>query len=143
MVRVVDGDTIIVDIASRRERVRLIGIDTPESVKPRTPPECFSLQASQDTKALLPKGSQVRLERDVEARDIYGRLLAYVYRVSDGAFVNLVLARQGDAGLLTYRPNTAHLAELSAAVAQARASGEGLWSRCGAVHEPAAPGRQP
>src|SRR5438132_8306846 len=79
--RVVDGDTIIVHIGGRRERVRLIGIDTPESVKPNTPVQCFAIEASNRTKALLPPGTPVRLVADVEQRDKYKRLLAYVYRV--------------------------------------------------------------
>ena len=61
--RVVDGDTIVVHLGGRRERVRLIGIDTPESVKPNTPVQCFALEASGRTKALLPKGTPVRLVR--------------------------------------------------------------------------------
>ena len=75
----------------RDERVRLIGIDTPETVDPRKPVQCFGKEASDHTKALLPAGTAVRLERDAEARDRYDRLLAYVYRASDGLFVNLEL----------------------------------------------------
>src|SRR5204863_2603564 len=93
--RVVDGDTIAVSVNGRTEKVRLIGIDTPESVKPGTPVQCFALAASTRTKALLPKGSAVRLVRDVEERDRYGRLLAYVYRARDDLFVNLALVREG------------------------------------------------
>ena len=93
--RVVDGDTIVVSIAGRDERVRLIGVDTPESVDPRKPVQCFGKEASAFTTQLLPPGTVVRLERDVEARDRFDRLLAYVYRVSDGLFVNFELARAG------------------------------------------------
>jgi len=128
--RVVDGDTIRVRIKGREERVRLVGIDTPESVKPGTPVQCFALAASARTKALLPKGSAVRLVRDVEERDRYGRLLAYVYRARDDLFVNLALAREGYAVVLTVPPNVAHADEFVAAARDAREHGRGLWSRC-------------
>lgn len=130
VVRVVDGDTIIVRFAGKNERVRLIGIDTPESVKPNTPVQCFALEASARTKALLPAGSSVKLVRDVELRDRYGRLLAYVYRASDNLFVNLSLAADGYASAYTYPPNVAHAGEFVAAAGQARDAGRGLWSRC-------------
>ncbi len=97
--RVIDGDTIVVSLGGHAERVRLIGIDTPETVSPVKPVQCFGKQASDHTKALLPPGTVVRLVRDVEARDIYGRLLAYVYRGSDDLFVNLELATDGFASL--------------------------------------------
>lgn len=132
--RVIDGDTIEVRLAGRLERVRLLGIDTPESVKPGTPPECFSHQASAATTGYLPKGTPVDLVRDVEARDDYGRLLAYVYRERDHSFVNLWLVEQGFAGLLTYPPNVAHAPQLQLATSQAKGAGRGLWSTCGAVH---------
>jgi micrococcal nuclease len=126
--RVVDGDTIVVHVGGRDERVRLIGIDTPETVDPRKPVQCFGKEASDHTKALLPAGTAVRLERDAEARDRYGRLLAYVYRASDGLFVNLELARDGYAQLLTIPPNVTYVDQLRAAVAAARHEGRGLWS---------------
>lgn len=127
----VDGDTISVRLAGRIEHVRLLGIDTPETKDPRKPVQCFGHEAAQHTASLLPPGTQVRLVRDVEARDRYGRLLAYVYRASDGLFVNLELAEQGFASLLTYPPNVAHEPQLAAAVAHARSQGLGLWGRCG------------
>lgn len=128
--RIVDGDTIVVLISGRNERVRLIGIDTPESVKPNTPVECFALEASARMKTLLPPGSGVKLVRDVELRDRYGRLLAYVYRASDNLFVNLSLVNDGYASAYTYPPNVAHTAEFVGAAAEARDAGRGLWSRC-------------
>jgi micrococcal nuclease len=130
VVRVVDGDTIVVAIAGVDERVRLIGIDTPESVDPRSPVDCFGLEASAAAKALLPEGTEVQLVRDVEARDRYDRLLAYVYKVDDGTFVNRALAEQGYAEVATFPPNVAHTEELVAAVARARAGGLGLWGAC-------------
>ncbi len=133
--RVVDGDTIVVDLDGRSERVRLIGIDTPESVDPGRPVECFGKEASAFTASLLPEGTAVRLVRDVEARDRYDRLLAYVYRQPDGLFVNAELARQGYALPLTIPPDVAHADELRALAAEAREAGRGLWAAC-----PDAPG---
>jgi micrococcal nuclease len=129
--RVVDGDTLIVKIDGQRERVRLIGIDTPESVKPRSPVECFGKEAAQHMAALLPEGTAVRLERDVEARDRFERLLAYVYRQRDGLFVNLELVRAGYAQPATFPPNVAHADKFVVAAREAREEGRGLWSACG------------
>ena len=130
VVRVVDGDTIVARLPSGEERVRLIGIDTPESVDPRAPVECFGKEASARTAALLPEGTEIRLERDVEGRDRYGRLLAYVYRAGDGTFVNLALAEEGYAQPLSIPPNVAYASRFSAAAAAAREAGRGLWSAC-------------
>jgi micrococcal nuclease len=129
--RVVDGDTVRARVDGRDERVRLIGIDTPESVKPNTPVQCFAREASARTKALLPSGTAVRLERDVEQRDRYGRLLAYMYRASDGLFVNLTLAREGYAVPYTFPPNVAHARDFVAAADTARTQARGLWRSCG------------
>lgn len=127
----VDGDTIVVRLGSSEETVRLLGIDTPESVDPRSPVECFGKEAAAHTASLLPPGTEIVLVRDVEARDRYDRLLAYVYRASDGTFVNLRLVDDGYAALLTYPPNVAHVDDLTAAAADARSQGRGLWSACG------------
>jgi micrococcal nuclease len=132
--RVIDGDTIEVRLDGHTERVRLIGIDTPESVKPGHPVECFAEEAHRFTERALPKGTPVRLVRDVEARDVYGRLLAYVERATDGVLVNLEIAREGYAGALTIPPNVAHAADVQAAVAAARQEHRGLWSACGGNH---------
>ena len=129
--RVVDGDTIRVRLGSVEESVRLIGIDTPETHGRGGLRECFGLEASRRTSALLPPGTPVRLVRDVEARDRYQRLLAYVYRSADGLFVNLALAREGYATTLTYPPNVAHTDQLVSAVRAAREAQRGLWRRCG------------
>ncbi|HWH35814.1 MAG TPA: thermonuclease family protein [Acidimicrobiales bacterium] len=130
VVRVIDGDTIVVRIGSAEERVRLLGIDTPESVDPRSPVECYGPEASQRTAELLPPGTPIRLVRDVEGRDRYSRLLAYVYRADDGAFVNLDLVRRGFADVLSVAPNLAHADELASAAESARGEGAGLWSAC-------------
>lgn len=130
IVRVVDGDTVVVELAGTEEHVRLLGIDTPESVDPRSPVECFGKEAAAHTASLVPPGTKVRLVRDVEARDRYARLLAYVYRADDALFVNLALVAEGFAAPLAYPPNVAHAEELSAAAARARADRRGLWSAC-------------
>jgi micrococcal nuclease len=130
VVRVVDGDTLVAHLPAGDERVRLIGIDTPETVDPRKPVQCFGREASDRTKHLLPAGTAIRLERDVEARDRYGRLLAYVYRQDDGTFVNLALAEEGYAQPLTIPPNVAYADRFAAAAAGARAAGRGLWGAC-------------
>jgi micrococcal nuclease len=128
--RVVDGDTVDLRFASGTERVRLLGIDTPETVKPNTPVQCFGPEASARAKVLLPRGATVRVERDAEARDRYGRLLLYVYRSSDGMFVNRTLAAEGYARVLSISPNTAHATDIRNAAAAADRAGRGLWSRC-------------
>lgn len=130
VVRVVDGDTIVVSAGGREDRVRYIGIDTPETVKPGAPVECFGKKASARNKALLPPGARVRLETDAEERDRYGRLLAYVYRDGDGLFVNASLVRDGYATTLTIPPNVARADELAALARAARRAGRGLWSAC-------------
>ncbi|HUR17678.1 MAG TPA: thermonuclease family protein [Acidimicrobiales bacterium] len=126
--RVVDGDTIVV---SGGERVRLIGVDTPETKDPRRPVGCFGKQASDFTAALLPAGSRVRLEGDVEQRDRYQRLLAYVYRLPDGLFVNAELLRRGFGQVLTIPPNVAHSDDFVALAREAREDDRGLWGACG------------
>ena len=129
VLRVVDGDTIRVRLDGRTERVRYIGVDTPESVKPGTPVECFAKRAAAANAALV-AGREVRLVGDVEHRDRYGRLLAYVYREPDGAFVNAELVRDGYARTLTIAPNVAHARQLSQLARTARESGRGLWTAC-------------
>ena len=129
VVRVVDGDTIRVRTASGEEPVRYIGIDTPESVKPGSPVECFAKRASAFNTRLV-EGERVRLVRDVEERDRYGRLLAYVYRARDGLFVNAELVRGGYATVATFPPNVAHEREFRRLARRARLSGRGLWGKC-------------
>src|ERR1700710_1538504 len=85
--RVVDGDTIHVMVGGRDENVRYIGVDTPESVKPGTPVQCFAKRASAFNERLV-AGETVRLVRDAEERDRYGRLLAYFFRGRGGLVVN-------------------------------------------------------
>jgi micrococcal nuclease len=140
VVRPVDGDTVVVELGGHEERVRLIGIDTPESVAPDRPVECFGPEAKERTAELLPAGTAVRLERDVEARDRYDRLLAYVFRTEDDVLVNLRLVQEGYAESMSYPPNVAHQRELDDAEAAARAAGKGLWPTCGGTNTPIGPG---
>src|SRR4051794_23567305 len=115
--RVVDGDTVHVAVGGHDETVRYIGIDTPESVKPGTPVQCFAHAASAANGRLV-DGQRVRMRYDAEQRDRYGRLLAYVYRERDGAFVNAELVREGYARTLTIPPND-RFAQRFSALAQA------------------------
>ncbi len=131
VVRAVDGDTVDVRLNGHVERVRLIGIDTPETVSPDRPVECFGHEASARTAELLTPGTRVRLERDVEARDRYGRLLAHVVRLDDGVWVNESLVADGFAIARSYPPNTTRSAELRASEAIARRASAGLWAACG------------
>jgi micrococcal nuclease len=134
--RVVDGDTIDADIGGRAERVRLIGIDTPEIAheafddRPANDTECYGDEAHAFTATLLPAGTEVRLERDVVGRDDYGRILAYVHRASDGIFVNFELVRQGYAVPLTFPPNVAHAERMVDAARRAERDDVGLWAGC-------------
>jgi micrococcal nuclease len=127
--RVVDGDTVHVRIDGSDERVRYIGVDTPETVKPNTPVQCFGEAASHYNRRLI-AGQAVRLRFDAERHDRYGRLLAYVYRARDGLFVNAALVRGGYATTLTIAPNTVHAAQFAALERRARGHRRGLWRRC-------------
>lgn len=128
--RVVDGDTIAVTIGGSAERVRYIGVDTPETVKPNAPVECYGPAASAFNRQLVQPGARVTLRFDRELRDRYGRLLAYVYRAREARSVNAQLIGAGAARTLQIAPNTAQAAELARLQAQARAAGRGLWSVC-------------
>ncbi|HEU4977320.1 MAG TPA: thermonuclease family protein [Solirubrobacteraceae bacterium] len=130
VVRVVDGDTIVVRLGGRYEKVRYIGMDTPESVKPGVPVQCYAKRASHEN-ARLVAGRRVRLVVGDEPRDRYGRLLAYVYRASDGRFVNAALVSGGFARTLTIPPNDRFAPRLAALQHAAQAAGRGLWHACG------------
>ena len=129
VVRVVDGDTVQVVVGGVREKVRYIGIDTPEEVKPDTPVQCYARRAAARN-AQLVDGRKVVLRFDRNPRDRYGRLLAYVYRAEDKLFVNAQLVREGAARDDPFPDNTAH-AELFARLEEsARAARRGLWAAC-------------
>jgi micrococcal nuclease len=128
--RVVDGDTLEMRISGATHTVRLIGIDTPETVDPRRPVGCYGPEASARTAELLPAGTAVQLQLDAEPRDNFGRLLVYAVRSSDGLLVNLDLARSGHAEALSIEPNTVHAGTIATAAGEARAAGRGLWGAC-------------
>jgi micrococcal nuclease len=122
--RVVDGDTIIVDMNGKQERVRLIGVDTPETVHPQKPVEYFGKEASEFTKSMV-EGKKVRLEYDWQDRDKYGRLLAYVY-LADGTFLNAEIIKQGYGFAYTRFPFK-YLEEFRQYEKEARKERKGLW----------------
>ena len=121
VVRVSDGDTLVVQVdPNRQEKVRLVGIDTPEMAQ-----KPWGERAKVFTERLA-LGKVVRLETDVQPRDQYGRLLAYAY--VGKTFINYELVRQGYAMLLTYPPNVAHVEEFTQAQKLARQEGKGIWN---------------
>lgn len=122
--KVVDGDTIRVDIDGVSVAVRYIGIDTPETVHPSKPVECFGVEASKKNAELV-AGKRVRLQKDVSDTDRYGRLLRHVF-VGD-THVNLALVAEGYAHASSYPPDVAFDAEFLAAERAAREAGLGLW----------------
>jgi micrococcal nuclease len=141
VMRVVDGDTIEVRLGGRSEDVRLIGVDTPETVKPGTPVQCFGERASHFTKRRL-TGRRVRLVFGVERRDVYGRLLAYVYLANRTLHVpqhlqsrqrlpfNAILVRRGLARSLTIPPNDRFAPRFRRLELAAARAGRGLWGAC-------------
>jgi micrococcal nuclease len=130
ILKVVDGDTVDIEIDGHTERVRLIGVNTPETKHPTKPIECFGPEASAYLTQLLPKGTTVRIERDVEARDRYGRMLLYLYLGSNDLFINLDLVARGYGTPMSIEPNTFHRNDFVRAAAQAEAANVGLWKAC-------------
>jgi micrococcal nuclease len=133
VVRVVDGDTVIVRLNGREERLRYIGVDTPETVKRNTPVECYGKEASR-ANAQLVDGATVYLVKDVSERDQFDRLLRYVYVDNpDGGeriFVNRWLVEQGYATAVTFPPDVAHSTDFRQAERDARDAHRGLWGAC-------------
>lgn len=123
--RIIDGDTI--ELASG-EKVRYIGVDTPEKVSPNVSTQCFADEASRYNQSQV-EGKNVRLTQDTSARDRYGRLLAYVY-LEDGRFLNEELVKKGYAFSSTYPPDTAKQKVLDQAQESARSQSLGLWKQC-------------
>lgn len=126
--KVVDGDTVAVSMNGITETIRLIGIDTPETVDPRTTVECFGTEASNKAKELL-TGKRVRIEKDLSQgeRDKYGRLLAYVYR-EDELFFNRYMIEEGYAYEYTYNIPYKYQPEFKAAQASAETNKKGFWA---------------
>ncbi|MFZ9291048.1 MAG: thermonuclease family protein [Ilumatobacteraceae bacterium] len=135
VVRAVDGDTLDVRVGGARERVRLVGVDAPETHHPRIGVECQGPEAAARTAALAPPGATVVLARDAEPRDAYGRLLAYAWLDLDGAgahetLLNALLVREGLATPLRIEPNVARAGEFADAARAAHAASRGLWGAC-------------
>ena len=129
VVRVIDGDTIVVDIGGTQYHVRYIGMDTPESVKPDTPVERMALEATAANKTLV-AGRTVVLEKDVSDTDRFGRLLRDVWVERDGrlVLVGLELVRTGYATVTTFPPDVKYVDQLLAALDEARTGEVGLWA---------------
>jgi len=128
VVRVVDGDTIEVELDGQRYKVRYIGVDTPETRHPQQGLECFGREATEKNRELV-EGKTVYLEKDVSETDRYGRLLRYVY-LADGTFVNAELVRLGYAQVATYPPDVRYADLFLRLQREARQAGRGLWSQC-------------
>ena len=124
--RVVDGDTFVTRSGAR---VRLLGVDTPETVHPTKPIQCFGPEASAFAERHL-EGDRVGLEFDVEMTDHYGRTLAWVHDRRFARTFNWVLVRRGFARIRYYSPNWGYHAELVAAQRKAKAERRGLWGAC-------------
>lgn len=127
VVRVVDGDTIEVRIDGELEDVRYIGVDTPETVDPGEPVQCFGHRASEFNRRLV-EHRRLRLVLGVERRDAYGRLLAYAY--IGHRLVNAALVRRGLARTLAIPPNTRYQAVFRRLELRAARTGRGLWGAC-------------
>lgn len=122
--RVIDGDTIELETG---EKVRYIGIDTPETKNPNKTVECFGREASIKNRELI-FGKTVTLEKDVSETDRYGRLLRYVYL--DGVMINEYLVRQGFAQAISFTPDVKHQDKLREAERLAKEENLGLWGKC-------------
>lgn len=124
VIRVVDGDTVEIE---NGQKVRYIGIDTPETVKPRVVVQCFGKEASNRNKELV-EGKTVELEKDISETDKYGRLLRYVW--IDGKMINEQLVSEGYARISTFPPDVKYSQIFLAAEKEARLGNVGLWKKC-------------
>lgn len=127
--RVVDGDTIELEDGNK---VRYVGVNTPETHDPRKPVQCYGKEASAFNESLV-VGKRVRLVKDVSETDRYGRLLRFVY-LEDGTFVNQVLLEKGYAEVMTYAPDVSKSKDFLLIQAQARAQKRGLWGYCSSTN---------
>lgn len=135
VVHVVDGDTVVVSIGGKNTTLRLIGLDTPETVDPRKPVQCFGREASAKAKGLLSRQT-VRLEFDASqgTLDKYGRTLAYLF-LPDGTFFNKYMIAEGFAHEYTYNIPYAYQKEFKAAETSAREQKKGLWAEDACAQE--------
>lgn len=129
VVRIVDGDTLVIRQQNEHMTVRLIGVDTPETKHPTKGIECFGPEASQTLAMLAPVGSRVTLTYDQNRYDRYGRVLAYVATL-DGVQINERLLIEGAARPLAIRPNVSRASRYDALAHEAQNAGRGLWSKC-------------
>ncbi len=130
VVEIVDGDTLVARFGSRTETIRLIGIDTPETVHPDRPVECFGPEASAFLAEVIPPGTEIRVRRDVVARDHFDRLLGYVYRARDDLFVNGEVVAQGFGRPLSIEPNDTYAIEFVRVAHEAQQANRGVWAAC-------------
>jgi micrococcal nuclease len=126
VIRVVDGDTVIL---AGLGSSRIVGVDTPETVKPDTPVQCFGPRASAFSKHVLGAAGRVRYRVALEPVDAYGRSLVYLW-LPDGRFYNAMLIRRGLARTLPFPPNTRYAPLLQRLAERAARRGRGLWGRC-------------
>jgi endonuclease YncB( thermonuclease family) len=129
VIRVIDGDTLAADLRGRAERIRLIGVDAPETATRTERMECHGHRATLALRRLAGRGTSVRLAYDRERRDRYGRRLSYAW-TADGVFVNAALIRGGHARPMPVAPNDRYAALFRAAGRRAWIAGSGLWTRC-------------
>lgn len=132
LVRAVDGDTLVVRVAGTEKRVRVLGIDTPETVRPGAPVDCWGPQASASAKRWASQHRRVKLRRDSAApdEDRYGRLLRYVDPTGDGRDLSTVQVAGGHATVAAYGQRLSRLSRLRAAERRARRADRGLWGAC-------------
>lgn len=121
--KVVDGDTVVLQ---NGERLRYIGIDTPEEFDARKPVQCFAKEAAEENRRLV-EGREIKFYKDVSEKDKYGRWLGFVY-LNDGTFVNERLVQEGYAFAYPYPPDTSKSAQFAEAESLASSNKSGLWS---------------
>lgn len=127
VISITDGDTFKIDYNGKEKKVRLIGVDTPESVSPnKEKNNNYGKKASEYTKKRL-KGKKISIEFDVQQTDKYGRLLAYVY-LEDGTMYNKELLEKGYAQVATYPPNVKYVEQFEKIQKQAREDNIGFWA---------------
>ncbi len=130
--KVIDGDTVVLDFEEniRTAHARLIGINTPEVKSPYTQEQCFGPQASARLKILVENEPEVYVLRGIEPLDRYDRLLVYLFRASDGKFINELMLEEGYAYFLSIPPNDAYRDVFKSAEASAKSQKRGLWTAC-------------
>lgn len=129
--KIIDGDTVEIETG---QKVRYIGIDTPEMKATKTKSSCFGAEAKQRNQQLV-EGKTVQLKKDVSEVDRYGRLLRYIYLYDEtaskeGQFINDTLVREGYAHAVTFPPDVAFAEQFRAAEQEARNKSIGLWTTC-------------